>query len=224
MDGALHAAGPDFVYIGLPFPKASGLALGMRDVMPATWFVGLGISFSFVCGDVRRAQPGCKGPDWNGSIDWLRSRGVWRGDTSWKGCHSSPGCWRPRSANVGTPPNRPTRTCARWRDERATDHHARTRSARVERRAAVPSPGSPTSLLAGGGTDVASFFEREGGLVLSATINRYAHGEHSVRGTTTGSRSNRSISAPPSSTTARTQSSTTAASTSSRAHPTDRAT
>jgi D-glycero-alpha-D-manno-heptose-7-phosphate kinase len=30
--------------------------------------------------------------------------------------------------------------------------------------------------FAGGGTDVASFFEREGGLVLSATINRYAHG------------------------------------------------
>jgi D-glycero-alpha-D-manno-heptose-7-phosphate kinase len=30
--------------------------------------------------------------------------------------------------------------------------------------------------FAGGGTDVAPFPEREGGLVLSATINRYAHG------------------------------------------------
>src|SRR5437588_9847120 len=29
--------------------------------------------------------------------------------------------------------------------------------------------------FAGGGTDVAPFPEREGGLVLSATINRYAH-------------------------------------------------
>ncbi len=55
MGAALRGAGPDFVYIGLPFPKASALALQMRDVMPATWFVGLGISFSFVCGDVRRA-------------------------------------------------------------------------------------------------------------------------------------------------------------------------
>src|SRR3954447_12060569 len=30
--------------------------------------------------------------------------------------------------------------------------------------------------FAGGGTDVPPFSEREGGLVLSATINRYAHG------------------------------------------------
>ncbi len=30
--------------------------------------------------------------------------------------------------------------------------------------------------FAGGGTDVPPFPEREGGLVLSATINRYAHG------------------------------------------------
>ena len=30
--------------------------------------------------------------------------------------------------------------------------------------------------FAGGGTDVTPFLEREGGLVLSATINRYAHG------------------------------------------------
>ena len=39
--------------------------------------------------------------------------------------------------------------------------------------------------FAGGGTDVASFPEREGGLVLSATINRYAHGV--MRPRTTGS-------------------------------------
>jgi len=67
MDGALRAASPDFVYIGLPFPKASALALHMRDVMPATWFVGLGISFSFVCGDVRRA------PAWmqRTGLEWI---------------------------------------------------------------------------------------------------------------------------------------------------------
>jgi N-acetylglucosaminyldiphosphoundecaprenol N-acetyl-beta-D-mannosaminyltransferase len=67
IDAALRAAGPDFVYIGLPFPKASALALQMREAMPATWFVGLGISFSFVCGDVRRA------PAWmqRTGLEWI---------------------------------------------------------------------------------------------------------------------------------------------------------
>ena len=67
IDAALRAASPEFVYIGLPFPKASALALQMRDAMPATWFVGLGISFSFVCGDVRRA------PAWmqRAGLEWV---------------------------------------------------------------------------------------------------------------------------------------------------------
>lgn len=60
----LLAADPDFVYVGLPFPKASALIADLRQTLPRTWFLGLGISFSFVCGDVPRA-PG-----------WMQSLGL----------------------------------------------------------------------------------------------------------------------------------------------------
>lgn len=64
---ALIAADPDFVYLGLPFPKASALAAELRPFLPGTWFLGLGISFSFVCGDVERA------PLWmqKGGLEWM---------------------------------------------------------------------------------------------------------------------------------------------------------
>lgn len=52
---ALRAAAPDVVYVALGFPKQEQLALELSRQMPTTWFVGVGISFSFVCGDVRRA-------------------------------------------------------------------------------------------------------------------------------------------------------------------------
>jgi N-acetylglucosaminyldiphosphoundecaprenol N-acetyl-beta-D-mannosaminyltransferase len=58
----LRAAEPDFVYVGLPFPKASALIADLRTALPRTWFLGLGISFSFICGDVQRA------PRWMQSI------------------------------------------------------------------------------------------------------------------------------------------------------------
>jgi N-acetylglucosaminyldiphosphoundecaprenol N-acetyl-beta-D-mannosaminyltransferase len=60
----LKAADPEFVYVGLPFPKASALIADLRRTLPRTWFLGLGISFSFVCGDVQRA-PG-----------WMQSLGL----------------------------------------------------------------------------------------------------------------------------------------------------
>ena len=65
--GLLSGAAPDFVYLGLPFEKASALAAGVRRQLPATWFLGLGISFSFICGDVHRA------PDWvqAAGLEWL---------------------------------------------------------------------------------------------------------------------------------------------------------
>src|SRR3954447_25368221 len=51
----LRAAAPDIVYIALGFPKQEQLALELAAQMPRTWFVGVGISFSFVAGEVQRA-------------------------------------------------------------------------------------------------------------------------------------------------------------------------
>jgi N-acetylglucosaminyldiphosphoundecaprenol N-acetyl-beta-D-mannosaminyltransferase len=64
---ALEAASPDIVYIALGFPKQEQLALEMAPALPQTWFVGVGISFSFVCGEVRRA------PRWmqRMGLEWL---------------------------------------------------------------------------------------------------------------------------------------------------------
>lgn len=63
----LVSSAPDFVYVGLPFPKASRLIAELRSSLPETWFLGLGISFSFVCGDIQRA------PAWMQrlGLEWL---------------------------------------------------------------------------------------------------------------------------------------------------------
>ena len=52
---AVEAAAPDFVYIGLPFGKAAAMAEKICLRLPHAWCLGLGISFSFVAGEVRRA-------------------------------------------------------------------------------------------------------------------------------------------------------------------------
>jgi N-acetylglucosaminyldiphosphoundecaprenol N-acetyl-beta-D-mannosaminyltransferase len=44
--------------VALGFPKQERLIRILRDEFPRTWFVGVGISFSFVTGEVQRA------PDW----------------------------------------------------------------------------------------------------------------------------------------------------------------
>jgi N-acetylglucosaminyldiphosphoundecaprenol N-acetyl-beta-D-mannosaminyltransferase len=63
----LRAAAPEIVYLALGFPKQEELALRLASLMPATWFVGVGISFSFVCGEVRRA------PQWMqaAGLEWV---------------------------------------------------------------------------------------------------------------------------------------------------------
>jgi N-acetylglucosaminyldiphosphoundecaprenol N-acetyl-beta-D-mannosaminyltransferase len=44
-----------FVYIGLPFRLASELASALCDAIPGVWCLGLGVSFSFVSGELHRA-------------------------------------------------------------------------------------------------------------------------------------------------------------------------
>jgi N-acetylglucosaminyldiphosphoundecaprenol N-acetyl-beta-D-mannosaminyltransferase len=63
----LRDAAPDVVYLALGFPKQEQLALQLAQELPTTWFVGVGISFSFVCGQVRRA------PRWMqaAGFEWL---------------------------------------------------------------------------------------------------------------------------------------------------------
>jgi N-acetylglucosaminyldiphosphoundecaprenol N-acetyl-beta-D-mannosaminyltransferase len=51
----LQSARPSLVMIGLGFPKQERLIRVLRSEMPDTWFVGVGISLSFLAGDQPRA-------------------------------------------------------------------------------------------------------------------------------------------------------------------------
>lgn len=52
---ALRAAEPDLVFVALSFPKGEFLTERLRADFPRLWWVGVGISFSFLAGDVKRA-------------------------------------------------------------------------------------------------------------------------------------------------------------------------
>ncbi len=67
MTEALINAKPDIVYVALGTPKQDKLIEILRDYLPATWWVGVGISFSFVTGDVNRA------PQWmqDNGLEWI---------------------------------------------------------------------------------------------------------------------------------------------------------
>ena len=52
---ALHESDPDIVYVGLGFPKQERLIATLRGDHPSAWFVGCGISFSFIAGEFERA-------------------------------------------------------------------------------------------------------------------------------------------------------------------------
>jgi N-acetylglucosaminyldiphosphoundecaprenol N-acetyl-beta-D-mannosaminyltransferase len=52
---ALRDARPSLVLVGLGFPKQERLIRALRSEMPETWFVGVGISLSFLAGEQPRA-------------------------------------------------------------------------------------------------------------------------------------------------------------------------
>ncbi len=54
---ALTQAAPDIVYVALGFPKAERLIHALRSEYPGIWWIGVGISLSFMAGDVARAPP-----------------------------------------------------------------------------------------------------------------------------------------------------------------------
>jgi N-acetylglucosaminyldiphosphoundecaprenol N-acetyl-beta-D-mannosaminyltransferase len=53
----LESADPDIVLVGLGSPKQERFIRQLKPHFPRTWWLGIGISFSFVCGDVKRASP-----------------------------------------------------------------------------------------------------------------------------------------------------------------------
>jgi N-acetylglucosaminyldiphosphoundecaprenol N-acetyl-beta-D-mannosaminyltransferase len=63
----IAATRPDLIYIGLPLAKQLVVMDSLRDTVPRAWQIGLGVSFSFVTGDVRRA------PAWaqRSGLEWL---------------------------------------------------------------------------------------------------------------------------------------------------------
>ncbi len=57
----VSAARPDIVFVALGFPKQEKLILRLRPSLPNAWWLGCGISFSFVAGRVSRAPVWLRG-------------------------------------------------------------------------------------------------------------------------------------------------------------------
>lgn len=53
----LVASRPDVVYVGLGSPKQEYVMTDFRRLLPHSWWLGVGVSFSFVGGRIRRAPP-----------------------------------------------------------------------------------------------------------------------------------------------------------------------
>jgi N-acetylglucosaminyldiphosphoundecaprenol N-acetyl-beta-D-mannosaminyltransferase len=63
----LIAAAPDICFVALGAPKQDRVIRSLFPLLPRTWFLGIGISFSFVAGEVKRA------PRWMraSGLEWL---------------------------------------------------------------------------------------------------------------------------------------------------------
>jgi N-acetylglucosaminyldiphosphoundecaprenol N-acetyl-beta-D-mannosaminyltransferase len=67
IEDAIVASKADVVYVALGSPKQEKLIAALRQRLPGAWWIGVGISFSFLCGRVRRA------PRWlqRVGLEWL---------------------------------------------------------------------------------------------------------------------------------------------------------
>jgi N-acetylglucosaminyldiphosphoundecaprenol N-acetyl-beta-D-mannosaminyltransferase len=63
----LASAEPDIVYVGLGSPKQEKLAARLRSLVPQAWWLGIGVSFSFMSGQIKRA------PRWmqRSGLEWV---------------------------------------------------------------------------------------------------------------------------------------------------------
>ena len=63
----LRSAAPDIVFVGLGCPKQERLIDALRDELPHSWWLGVGVSFSFLAGEMPRA------PRWmqDCGLEWL---------------------------------------------------------------------------------------------------------------------------------------------------------
>jgi N-acetylglucosaminyldiphosphoundecaprenol N-acetyl-beta-D-mannosaminyltransferase len=75
----LMATRPDIVFVALGFPKQERLIAGLVDLLPSTWFLGVGASLDFIGGQSSRA------PSWmiRLGMEWLHRlaqepRRLWR--------------------------------------------------------------------------------------------------------------------------------------------------
>jgi N-acetylglucosaminyldiphosphoundecaprenol N-acetyl-beta-D-mannosaminyltransferase len=64
---ALAQAAPDIVYVALGCPKQERLIEALHAMLPRAWWMGIGISFSFLAGAVRRAPPWLQ----DAGLEWL---------------------------------------------------------------------------------------------------------------------------------------------------------
>lgn len=67
LHNALERTQPDLVYVALGSPKQERLIQKLRNHFPQTWWIGVGISLSFLSGEIRRA------PRWmqQFGLEWL---------------------------------------------------------------------------------------------------------------------------------------------------------
>lgn len=63
----LEKAAPDLIYVAFGSPKQDRVIAALRSHLPGTWWMGVGISLSFMSGEIRRA------PTWmqKTGLEWL---------------------------------------------------------------------------------------------------------------------------------------------------------